>query len=220
MVGWTGKVRPRVPRASDSPHRCVLQFFVSAGCVKFPARMLKTRAADKLSKGKEVRVFLEALDGICGVGMSKAKASREPNCVTDLESLICNHCNPPSGRFVYSVVIVGALRSHRSPSRKRKVWPATEDCAQRRSDHGARYENEQKGESLQSVNCEQVPEFGTCQIEIERSSRLLNQAGAGKAMSCSGMQCGLRFAFASYAFRGNPTSHRLEGYVRGLKLCR
>jgi len=164
MVGRTGKIRPRVPWASGSLHIHFLHFFVSAGYGTFPARKLETRAGDKLPKGKEVLVFLDVLDEKSGVGMSKACASCDPNCVTNCESLICNHCTPPSDRFVSSFVIVGALGSHRSQSRKRKVCHADEDCAHRRSDNGARCENEHRDESLQSAYGKHGINIGASQI--------------------------------------------------------
>ena len=180
------------PGRAARRHRYVLQFFVSAGYVRFPARNLKTRAADKLSKSKEVRVFLDVLDVNCGVGMSKANAPRDPNCVTNCESLICNHCTPPSDRFVHSVVIVGALGSHRRPSWKSKVGQVSEDCAQRRSNDGGICENEQRDESLQSAYGKRVINFGAGQIKIGRPFRLLNCAGAGTVKGDGGMHGELR----------------------------
>ena len=219
MVGRTGIIRPELPGASGSPPKHVLQFFALAGRGIFPARKLVTRS-DKLPKGKEVRVFLAALDENCGVGMSKANASSYPNCVTSCESFICNHCTPPSDRFVSSIVLVGALGSHRSPSREHKVWHAVEDCAQRRSDNGAERENEQRDESLQSAYGEHVIESGAGQIMIGQMSSLLNRADAGMAKGGGRMHCELRFVFTSHAFQANPISRRPVEHVRGLKTCK
>ncbi len=219
MVGRTGSIRPEVPRASGSPPEHVLLFFALAGRGIFPARRFQTRM-EKLPFGRQVRVFMDALDEFCGVGMSKANASRDLNCVAKCELSICNHCTPPSDRFVSSIVFVGIPGSLRSPFRKRKVWLANQDCTLRRCVRGAGSENEQRNESHQSAYGEYVIELGAARFTIGLTSSLLDGANAGMALGDDGMQDSFRLPSTSRPFQANQRSRRREGHVRGMKLCR
>jgi hypothetical protein len=125
MVGRTRSIRPKVPRASGSPPRHVLQFFVLAGQEVFPARRLEAWAAERPPKGKEVRVFSKALDESKGVGMSRAEVSRDPSWVLIRNFLVPNHCTPPSVRFVFGIAIPGAFGSLGRPSPKHKPGKTT-----------------------------------------------------------------------------------------------
>jgi len=220
MVGRTGSIRPEVPRACHRSSRHVLLFFILAGHENFPARRFGTRAK-KLPKGKQVPVFLGALDQFCGVGMSKANASRDLNCVANRELLISNHCTPPSDRFVSRIVLVGTLGSLRSPYWKRKVGLAGQNCTHRCRVLGAgRKKAEQRDESLQSANGEYVIEIGAGPFTIGQTSSRLKGAEAATAWGDGVMQDYSRLSSTYRGSRQIKISHRLERLVRGLKSCR
>ncbi len=97
--------------------------------------------------------------------MSKANAPRDPNCVTDCESLICNHCTPPSDRFVHSVVIVGLGVPPAGRRGNSKAGQASEDCAQRRSDDGGIAKMSKETNRFKAHMVERVINFGAGQIQ-------------------------------------------------------
>ncbi len=214
MVGRTRSIRPRAPRASGTPPRDVLQFFVSAGNESFPAHKLETRAAKRLLKSKEVRVFLQALDDSLGVGMSKAKFLRDPNCVTRREFLLSNHCTPPSDRFVPRMVTPETLESHGNPFRKRGPRQAARRLASDRIHSGDRCASAQRDELHQSAYGERGTGLDAGQTDIRQAFKLLNRAGAGTWMGDGGMHSEFRDAVTAQAIPANPKSCRPEGRTR------
>lgn len=220
MVGRTGSIRPEVPRASCSPPRHVLQFFVFAGRQIFSARRIETRAAGRLLNGKEVRVLSNALDENLGVGMSKAKASCDPSWVRCCELLVSNHCTPPSDRFVSGIVIPGAKGSHGSLLWKRKPGQATGSYALGRICSVAWCGVTKEYESLRSANGGHRTKLGVGQIDMRLTYRFLNRADAGIAAGDGGMQSEIRPSVTPHAVPANPISIRPEGRERGQKTCR
>jgi hypothetical protein len=214
MVGRTRRIRPRAPRASGTPPRHVVQFFVSAGNENFPARKLGTRAAKRLLKSKEVRVFLQALDDSLGVGMSKAKVLRDPNCVTRREFLLSYHCTPPSDRFVSRMATPETLESQGNPFRKRGLGQAARRLASGSIHSGGWRANAQRDESHQSAYGERGTGLDAGQTDIGRAFKLLNRAGAGTWMGDGGMHGELRTAVTSQAIPANPKTCRPEGRTR------
>jgi hypothetical protein len=214
MVGRTRSIRPKAPQASVTPPRDVLQFFVSAGNEVLPARKLETRAAERLLKGKEVRVISDALDEKLGVGMSKAKASRDPRCVTSCEFLLSNHCTPPSDRFVFRMATPGALKTRGNPLRKREPGQAARELAPCWFQPGGWRGNAQQDESHQSANGKRGTWLDAGHTDIGQTAKLLNRGGAGTWMGDGGMHSEFGNVVPAHTTPANLKSCRPEGRTR------
>jgi hypothetical protein len=194
----------------------VLQFFVLAGSAVLPARCFETRVADRLLKGKEVRVLLDALDKNWRFWMSKADTPRRSNSVARCDFILRNHCTPPSERFVSRKVMHRIVWSFGSTDWNRKpgqvagacvsgVIGRTSQCDKTRDElHLSAYGEHETGP-------------GSDQIAIGQN---LNRAVAGMTKAGGGMHMGIRSALVGHAFPATPTFCRPEGRERGLRLWR
>ena len=125
MAGRTGSIRPDDPRAGDSLPEDDVQRLDLAGHAQFPANSFETRAASKLLKGNNVRVFSDALDGNWSVWMSKANAVQSPKYATGRELWSTNDCNLTSEQLVPNMRSVMNLTLFGSPSRRSKPRQTT-----------------------------------------------------------------------------------------------
>ena len=125
MAGRIGSIRPSDSRDGDMPPADDVQRLDLAGQAQFPARSFETRAASWLLKGKNVRVFSDALDGNWSVRMSKGNAVQSPKCATGRELWSTNHRTHTSKQLVPNMGSILNLMLFGSPSRRSKPRQTT-----------------------------------------------------------------------------------------------
>jgi hypothetical protein len=161
-----------------------------------------------------VRVFLDALDRNWRFWMSKADTPRRLSRVARFEFILCNHCTPPSERFVSRKVMHRIVWSYGSTDWSRKPGQAAGACVPGMIGSKSRCDKT-RDELHLSAYGEHETGPGSDQIGIGQT---LNRAVAGMTKAGVGMQKSIRSAVIGHTFPVNPTFCRPEGRERGLKL--
>jgi len=189
-----------------------LQFLDPAGYAVFPVRNFKTRAAARLLKGKEVRVFSDALDGKRRVLMSKVCSVGNPNRTTGFLLWFRNHCISIPEPFVPRKRSIGVLLPGSMPRRHEPGLSAGRGNA--------------RGDNLHpTVSTLCGADLETGRAGIERTLMYLPKTGARTAMDDRGLYGNWlrgksRGASSSRALPVKRFMDGLDHCKRGQKRCR
>jgi hypothetical protein len=211
MGGRTRSIRPRVPRAGLGPPKVLLRLLDPAGQVLFPVRDFKARAANRLLKGKEVRVFLSALDESWRVRMSKDFGLINPNYVLLRGFVTGPHCIPPLESLISSKKNMRANLSLENWPRKHDPGRAAGGCAWGSADGESGGAHQGKSHRCTGTG-RRLKSFDAGQIEPGQAIELLHCNDAEMTMEDCGfiIECGI--AGPGHTLPTNPGSHYIGGH--------
>jgi len=211
MAGRTRIIRPTDPRAGDTPPRVSVQCLDVAGQGRFPALIFETRAANRLLKGKEARVFSVALDGMWRALMSKVQTAGNPNRVSGSELWYRNHCNPTLEPFAPSTRNIGNSRPIGSVSGEREPGQATGRGVPSRS-HANTWRSNKPGARLnQSAEVGRGEQFDAGLSGNGQTTKLHGFVEIERTSEDSGLCGAVEYRSPGYTFPNKQILSRCDG---------